>query len=122
MLENAFYSQERHGPFEYFELGNFLLESGELLTDAKLAYSVHGKLNEAKDNAILMTIMFSGTSKHMEHYIGEGLALDPTKYCIILPNQLGNGLSTSPQNANEAQAMSRFPRLSVTISKRNTDY
>jgi len=113
MLENTFYTQERHGPFEYFELGNFLLESGELLTDAKLAYAVHGKLNEAKDNAILMTIMFSGTSKHMEHYIGEGLALDPTKYCIILPNQLGNGLSISPQNANEAHAMSKFPRLSI---------
>jgi len=42
-----------------------------------------------------------------------GLALDPAKYCIILPNQLGNGLSTSPQNAHETQAMSRFPKLSI---------
>ena len=100
MLENTFYSQEQHGPFEYFELGDFLLESGELLNNAKLAYAVHGKLNAAKDNAILMTIMFSGTSKHMAHYIGESLALDPNKYCIILPNQLGNGLSSSPHNSD----------------------
>lgn len=96
MLENEFYTQEQHWPFEYFELGDFLLESGEVPNDAKLAYAVHGELNEAKDNAILFTIMFSGTSKNMAHYISEGLALDPTKYCIILPNQLGNGLSTSP--------------------------
>lgn len=113
MLENEFYTQDQHGPFEYFELDNFLLESGEVLANAKLAYAVHGKLNEAKDNAILFTIMFSGTSKNMAHYIGGGLALDPAKYCIILPNQLGNGLSTSPQNAHETQAMSRFPKLSI---------
>ncbi|MGZ8200584.1 MAG: alpha/beta fold hydrolase [Methylosarcina sp.] len=113
MLENEFYTQERHGPFEYFELGDFLLESGEVLADAKIAYALHGKLNEAKNNAILMTIMFSGTSKNMEHYIGKDLALDPTKYCIILPNQLGNGLSTSSQNAHESQARSKFPRLSI---------
>lgn len=113
MLENEFYTQEQHGPYQYFELGDFLLESGQVLADAKLAYAVHGQLNEAKDNAILFTIMFSGTSKNMAHYIGEGLALDPTKYCIILPNQLGNGLSTSPHNTNAAQAMSKFPQLSI---------
>ena len=40
MLENEFYTQDQHGPFEYFELDNFLLESGELLANAKLAYAV----------------------------------------------------------------------------------
>lgn len=41
----------------------------------------------------------------MAHYIGQDKALNPDKYYIILPNQLGNGLSTSPHNINGEQAM-----------------
>lgn len=113
MVVNEYYSQELHGPYALFELGDFRLESGEKLKQARLAYSVHGELNEAKDNAILFTIMFSGTSKSMEHYIGKGKALDPDKYCIILPNQLGAGLSTSPHNVDGDQSMNRFPNISI---------
>lgn len=113
MLKNEYYTQDRHGPFEYFELGDFSLESGEVLFEAKLAYAIHGKLNKSKDNAILITTMYSGTSKTIEHYIGKGLALDPATYCIIVANQLGNGLSTSPLNAHESQAMSQFPSLAI---------
>ena len=113
MLLNEYYTQDQHGPLKFFELGGFQLESGEILRDAKLAYAVHGELNESKDNAILFTIMFSGTSKNMEHYIGEGKALDPNKYCIILPNQIGGGLSTSPHNIDGPQAMSGFPDISI---------
>ena len=29
--ESDYYSEERHGPHEYFELGNFELESGDTL-------------------------------------------------------------------------------------------
>jgi homoserine O-acetyltransferase len=113
MLTNEYYTQDQHGPYKFFELGNFQLESGQALKDAKLAYAIHGELNEAKDNAILFTVMFSGTSKNMEHYIGGGKALDPNKYCIILPNQLGGGLSTSPHNIDGPQSMSEFPEISI---------
>jgi homoserine O-acetyltransferase len=113
MIDNQYYTQDQHGPYEFYSLGDFQLESGEILNNAQLAYAVHGKLNEAKDNAILFAIMFSGTSKNMERYIGPGKALDPDKYCIILPNQLGGGLSTSPHNIDGPQAMSGFPDISV---------
>lgn len=113
MLENEFYSQEQHGPFEYFELGDFELESGEILQDASLAYAVHGSLNAERSNAILFTVMFSGTSKNMQAYIGAGKALDPEKYCIIIPNQFGGGLSTSPHNCASNQRMERFPFISI---------
>lgn len=113
MIKNDFYSQENHGPYQMFELGDFTLTSGQILRNAQLAYSVYGELNEDASNAILFTIMFSGTSKNMAHYIGPGKALDPTKYCIILPNQLGNGISTSPHNASDEQAMQNFPTLSI---------
>ncbi len=66
---------------------------------------MHGELNAVKDYAILFTIMFSGTSMNMESYIGKGRALDPDKYYIILPNQLGGGLSTSPHNVDGSKCL-----------------
>ncbi len=113
MLVNDYYSQDQHGPYSFFELGNFQLESGETLENAKLAYSVHVELNEVKDNTVLFTIMFSGTSKDMEHHIGPGKALDPKNYCIILSNQIGAGLSTSPHNIDSSQSMTGFPDVTI---------
>jgi homoserine O-acetyltransferase len=113
LLNNEYYTVENHGPYEHFELGDFALESGQTLKNAQLAYAIYGQLNADRSNAILFTIMFSGTSNNMAHYIGPGKALDPDKYCIILPNQLGNGLSSSPHNIDGDQAMENFPTLSI---------
>ncbi|MEM7401053.1 MAG: alpha/beta fold hydrolase [Pseudomonadota bacterium] len=113
MLTNEYYTHDQHGPYEFYSLGDFKLESGETLQNAHLAYATHGELNPAKDNVILFTIMFSGTSKNMEHYIGPDKALDPNKYCIILPNQLGGGLSTSPNNIEACVSQADFPSISI---------
>jgi hypothetical protein len=73
--ESDYYSEKQHGPHEYLDLGNFELESGITLPNAKLAWKTHGKLNPAKDNAILFPHMWSGTPKAMEIFIGEGRPL-----------------------------------------------
>ena len=110
----AYYTQENHGPYEMFDLGDFALASGEKLNACQLAYSTFGTLNAAKDNAVLITTWWSGTSKIMETtYTGAGRALDPAKYFIIIANQLGSGVSTSPNNANAGQAKAKFPRLAI---------
>jgi len=72
-------------------------------------------LNAAKDNAILVPTWYSGTSKIMEQvYIGNGRALDPAKYFIIVVNQIGNGLSTSTAtNSGGAQAGPTFPKVRI---------
>ncbi len=113
MIENEYYSEEIHGPHEYFELGDFPLEMGETLRNAKLAYKTHGKLNQTKDNVILFPHMWSGTSKSMEIFIGEGRPLDPTKYFIILPGQFGNGFSSSPSNTPPPFNMGAFPNVMI---------
>ena len=42
---------------------------------------------------------YSGTNKILEQvYTGKGRALDPDKYFLIIVNQIGSGLSTSPHN------------------------
>jgi len=40
--------------------------------------------------------------------------LDPTKYFIIIPNQFGNGLSSSPSNTPPPYDRGRYPQLTMT--------
>ena len=113
-MKNDFYSQENHGPYELFELGDFKLDNGITIPACKLAFTTAGQLNSAKDNAVLLPHMYSGSSKHMlDVLVGEDLALDPRRYFIILPNQLGNGLSSSPHNTPAPFDGSNFPDLSI---------
>ena len=111
---NDYYGQEVHGPFEYFELGAFELAEGETLPDCRIAYTTFGELNDAKDNAVLFPHMYSGTSKDMEMYVGEDMALDPGEYFVILPNQIGNGLSTSPHNTPPPYGQADFPNVRIS--------
>jgi homoserine O-acetyltransferase/O-succinyltransferase len=114
MTANSYYGLEGHGPYELIGIGKLELEEGGVLPSCQLAVATHGALNASRDNAILVPTWYSGTSKIMEQvYIGPGRALDPTKYFIIVVNQIGNGLSTSPHNASGAQAGSNFPKVRI---------
>ncbi len=115
MIDNSYYSQDVHGPYELYDIGNLELEGRRLRSDAcKLAHATFGKLNAAKDNAILIPTWYSGTSKIMEQvYIGQGRALDPDKYFIIIVNQIGSGLSTSPHNTPAPAGMANFPHVRI---------
>ena len=114
MISNSYYSQDVHGPYELHDIGNLELEEGGTIRDCKLAYATFGALNAAKDNAILVPTWYSGTSKIMEQvYIGKGRALDPDKYFIIVVNQIGNGLSTSPHNTPAPAGMGNFPHVRI---------
>ena len=114
MIDNPYYSQENHGPFEVADIGDFALEEGGSIPSCKLAYATFGTLSAAKDNAILVTTWYTGTSKIMETvYIGSGRALDPDKYFIIVVNQIGSGLSSSPHNTPAPHGMSKFPKVRI---------
>lgn len=115
MIKNDYYTQDVHGPYELEHIGDLKLEEGGVIKECQLAYTTFGKLNKAKDNAILITTWYSGTSKIIEDvYIGEGRALDPKKYFIVVINQIGNGLSTSPHNTPGPQGMGNFPHVRIS--------
>jgi len=82
-----------------------------------LAVATFGTLTESKDNAILVTTWFSGTHQiWRDVYIGPGHALDPEHNFIVVVDQIGSGLSTSPHNATGANAeiaRSRFPHVRI---------
>jgi homoserine O-acetyltransferase len=114
MPATDYYSEELHGPHQYLELGDFELQTGMRLPNAKLAYKTHGTLNEAKDNAILFPHMYSGTPRDMEtRFVGEGRPLDPSQYFIILPGQFGNGFSSSPSNTPLPNNQGAFPPVMI---------
>ncbi|MAD58161.1 MAG: hypothetical protein CMK44_06265 [Porticoccus sp.] len=113
MTTSNYYSQENHGPYSLFDLGDFNLEEGGTIKNCQLAYSTFGTLNSKKDNAILITTWYSGTSKIMEQvYVGSERAISPKKYFVIIINQIGNGLSTSPSNSKNSSGTS-FPKVRI---------
>lgn len=80
-----------------FDLGAFELQSGITLPNAKLAYEIHGELNQARDNVIVYPTWYAGRHSDNGAFIGAARALDPTKYFIVVPDMFDNGLSSSPR-------------------------
>lgn len=87
------------------------LASGGTLAGATLVTAVWGTLNAARDNLVLYPTRFGGTHDQNAFLIGDGMALDPATHCIVVPNMLGNGVSTSPASATTGQQGRDFPRI-----------
>ena len=89
------------------------LDCGQTIKDFPIAYETYGKLNEEKNNAILVFHALSGdqfvagtnpvTNKAgwWSAAVGPGKAVDTTKYFIICANVLGGCMgSFGPKNLN----------------------
>lgn len=96
-----------------FDLGDLPCQSGQILRDAKLAYKTHGRLDPGKSNAILYPTQYAAQHGDIEWLIGPGKALDPDRYFIIVLDQLGNGLSSSPSNTPSPLDRIRFPIITI---------
>lgn len=99
--------------YEIFDLGDVTLQSGVTLPSTFLAYKTYGRLNEKKDNVIVYPTAFGDQHDQNEWLIGNGMALDPQKYFIIVPNLLGNGLSSSPSNTPPPFHRANFPQVTI---------
>jgi len=100
-------------PYPVFEAENVELQSGITLPVVKLAYQTHGALNDEKSNAILYLTRFYGTHDDNLFLVGPDKALDPKRYFIIIPDLLGNGLSSSPSNTPPPFDGPRFPLVTI---------
>ena len=101
MIDNPYYTDAVHKDYELISVGRLELEEGGAIPDLKLAVRTWGTLNEARDNAILIPTWYSGTHQiWADTYVGEGHALDPSRYFIVCVNQIGNGIrSRMPSSA-----------------------
>ena len=99
-------------PHQTFSLGDFRLESGEVIRDFSLSYVTHGTLNAERSNAVLMLTAIGGNHHRIDHLIGSGRGLDPAAYFIVCVDAIGNGLSSSPSNS-KAQGGMKFPKFNI---------
>jgi homoserine O-acetyltransferase len=104
--------------YKIFEAGDLVLQSGRTLRSAKLAYQTCGTLNADRSNVILMMTPFSAQHMDIEWQVGPGRALDPERYFIVIPDQFGNGLSSSPSNAVAPTTGAHWPRFTVADNVR----
>src|SRR5439155_19127535 len=72
---------------QIFEAGDVTLQSGLTYRRARLAYKTYGALNVARSNAIVYPTSYGAQHYDLEWAIGEGKALDPTKYFIVIMNK-----------------------------------
>jgi homoserine O-acetyltransferase/O-succinyltransferase len=97
---------------------NVTLQSGVTLPSVTIVYKTYGELNDAGDNCILLPTYYTGTHDSYARLIGRDRALDPAKYFVVIPNLLGNGLSSSPSNTAVPFRASKFPNISVADNVR----
>ena len=81
-----------------FALGDYTLQSGDVIRKASIVWKTYGTLSPAKDNVVLYPSSYSANHTEMEWLIGPDGVLDPTRWFIVIPNMFGNGLSSSPSN------------------------
>ncbi|MDF0541774.1 alpha/beta fold hydrolase [Sphingobium sp. H39-3-25] len=96
-----------------YELGDVSLQYGGILPSAFIGFETHGKLNAARDNAILFPTWCAGNHEAARYIIGEGRPLDPTRYFIVVVDIFGNGMSSSPSNMPAPSERMRFPHVSL---------
>jgi homoserine O-acetyltransferase/O-succinyltransferase len=97
---------------QFAELGDFKLESGEVIRDCRIGYRTFGTLNSNKSNAILFPTWALGTTEQLIPSFGPGKLVDSTKYYVIAVDALANGVSSSPSNSKSQPRMS-FPKVTV---------
>lgn len=116
--------------YKLFKSNNpLVLDYGGILPNFQIAYETWGKLNENKDNAILLHTGLSASSHARsspennrpgwwENFIGPGNpVLDTNKFFIICTNVLGSCYgSTGPSSLDPSDNMhyaTRFPIISI---------
>ena len=100
---------------KHYSSVNMLLEGGQKIEDAVIAFSTWGVLNKNRSNAILICHALSGdqyaaginpvTKKEgwWQNIIGPNKVLDTNKYFIICPNVLGGCMGTTgPSSINKS--------------------
>lgn len=93
-------------------LGACTLESGKVINDCQLGITTVGKLNAARDNAILFPTWYGGKSTDIMKYIAADKLVDPALYFVIAVDSVGNGVSSSP-STSKTQAGAAFPAVSI---------
>lgn len=88
-----------------FALGDFAVEKGGIIRDARLAWQRFGTLNTRRDNLILYPSSYSARLADMSWLIGPEGILDPTRWCIVAVGMFSNGESSGAAETPDYPAL-----------------
>ena len=107
---------------KFVKYKNFSVSDGTIINDLLIAYQTWGKLNQKKDNAIL--ICHGYTNHHFacdknigwfNNLMGSGKGIDTDKYFVFCSNMLGSSFGTTgPKSINpktKSPYGSDFPKI-----------
>jgi homoserine O-acetyltransferase len=92
-------------------IGNLALESGAVITNCEIGYRIHGHLSRERNNAVIFCTWYTGDAAGVES-TQPWLAVDTAKYCLIIIDALGDGVSSSPSNSKTRHG-GDFPRFTI---------
>lgn len=98
-------------PLHFAELGTCTTPHGDIL-DCRVGYRTAGRLNERRDNAVLIPTWYGGTSANLVRLTGHEAFVDTTRYFVIMLDAIGNGVSISPSNSVR-QPGAAFPAVTI---------
>jgi homoserine O-acetyltransferase len=124
-----------------FAFRDLRLELGGRLPEVHVAYETWGRLNRARDNAVLVCHALSGDSHVARHspsddpgwweaVVGPGKAIDTRRWFVVCPNTLGGCRGTTGPNSVNPATGNRygadFPTITtadiVEVQKRLVDH
>ncbi len=134
MTEKSFESSDsaRHAkPLRHVQTATFndtfRLELGGQLPSVTVAYETYGRLNAAKDNAILICHAISGDSHVAKHnetddpgwwdiLVGPGKPVDTDRFFVVCPNLLGGCRGTTGPGSTDPATGKPYGRNFPTIT------
>lgn len=86
-------------PSSCWTASQFSLQCGATLPQVQVVYQTYGELSPSRDNVVLYPTSYGAQHSDIDWLIQPDGILDPECWFIVIPNMFGNGLSSSPSNA-----------------------
>lgn len=90
---------------------NVRLQRGGTLKQAHIVWKTYGTLSPKRDNVILYPTSYGAHHTDIEWLVDVRHCLDPSRYFIVIPNMLTNGLSSSPSNTPDFPEVTTYDNV-----------
>lgn len=87
------------------------LQRGGTLKQARIVWKTYGTLSPKRDNVILYPTSYGAHHTDIEWLVDVRHCLDPSRYFIVIPNMLTNGLSSSPSNTPDFPEVTTYDNV-----------
>ena len=86
-------------------------QRGGTLRNVRIVWKTFGTLSPRRDNVILYPTSYGAHHTDIEWLVDVRHCLDPSRYFVIIPNMLTNGLSSSPSNTPDFPEVTTYDNV-----------